>query len=437
MLSAEVGGEYNQSMETDDDVIFQRLPMATAMLTKSFRPFGYNPYGLRVTGRTRIVAVNFVRDDGYDGWRQEVIPGLRVPFHYRNFFESNLDANWYYTKYNLQETQDPYDANVLLDDSNSRNLPIIDYRVGTVLERVFPVSSSGFLATVTGLGAKNQDNNLVRVKHTIEPTISYRYVPEEDQDDLPLFDSRDRIEEKSLFTYGLRSALYGRFLPRRGAGEEIAELTPYVEELPMLEPQEPVTFGDAGSEGLRLPGVAIARRLGEVREIATAQVFQSYDAALDSEEEKESGRDSLSDVFVAASVFPSQYFGLGADSNVDHRDNSLSSWSLQTAFFDDRNDALRGRYTFVDGGVDQMEGNAELVLTEAVKLAYYARYDNDEGEFIEQQGVIRFLSSCNCWHFDLGVNDQINPDRQRLTLRFTFTGLGDITQDISTNRRGQ
>jgi LPS-assembly protein len=43
MLSAEVGGEYNQSMETDDDVIFQRLPMATAMLTKSFLPFGYNP----------------------------------------------------------------------------------------------------------------------------------------------------------------------------------------------------------------------------------------------------------------------------------------------------------------------------------------------------------------------------------------------------------
>jgi LPS-assembly protein len=56
-------------------------------------------------------------------------------------------------------------------------------------------------------------SNLYKVSkwmHTIEPTISYRYSPRVDQEDLPAFDEVDRIPYTNQITYGITQRLVGK-----------------------------------------------------------------------------------------------------------------------------------------------------------------------------------------------------------------------------------
>ena len=45
------------------------------------------------------------------------------------------------------------------------------------------------------------------IKHTIRPRIIHDFIPDVDQDDLPNFDSIDRIANKNLLTYSLTNTL--------------------------------------------------------------------------------------------------------------------------------------------------------------------------------------------------------------------------------------
>jgi hypothetical protein len=59
---------------------------------------------------------------------------------------------------------------------------------------------------------------------------------------------------------------------------------------------------------------------------------------------------------------------------------------------------------------------------------------NSEPGIINNRMAVRFYSGCNCWHADVGYSDQINPDIQTFYVNFSFTGLGDITQNIMNIR---
>jgi lipopolysaccharide assembly outer membrane protein LptD (OstA) len=117
--------------------------------------------------------------------------------------------------------------------------------------------------------------------------------------------------------------------------------------------------------------------------------------------------------------------------NTDSGD--FSSYSISVALRDDRNDVLRGRYTFVDGTVSQIEGNAELKLTDQLRAGAYGLYDANTDEFLQSQGLVRFQNSCNCWSVDLGVGQRINPDRRQVMLTFTFGGVGALRQGIGVS----
>src|SRR5262249_17004437 len=53
-----------------------------------------------------------------------------------------------------------------------------------------------------------------KLKHTIEPFVTYTYVPNYGQSSLPLFDEIDRVDGRSLFIYGATSRIYLKFGPR-------------------------------------------------------------------------------------------------------------------------------------------------------------------------------------------------------------------------------
>ena len=422
---AELSGEYNQAMLEDDQLIFQRLPEFNIYASKSVRPFGFNPYGIKLVPSVRGAITQFDRDRYYDGTRSDLYPSVRLPFHYQNYLSAEMSVGYRDTFYALQDRTRP-GTDTLLDSSDQRQIGNAAYSMSTSIERVYDLDEGNSLTYLTSLGSKNQDNKLVRVKHLVEPFFKYNYVPDVSQDELPFFDSLDRLREKSLFTFGARTSLLGRFTPRRESADAITELTPPLEELPTLRTGQPLsdlgeldTFGD-GSYGLRR---------GEVRELAYFTVKQAYDYTED-KDNNDPLRSAWSDTYMDLMLNPSSSFGFRFDTNYGFEDHNVSSWGVTTYLFDDRGDALRSRYSFVENNISQVEGNLELVLTDRLRLGYYARYDDVEAEFIENRIGLRLASSCDCWSFDLGVSDKINPDRQQIFLTFTFAGLGDITQNF-------
>ncbi len=437
-LVTEVSSEYNQSIYTDDDLVFQREPEFKINSLNNFRPFGYNPYGLKVVLKNDLSATNFVRDDGYEGWRTNLIPSLKVPFHYKNYFDSSAQISYNYADYSLSEDKIPGTNTAFDEDGNSmetdvfqkyesgaREIPIFNYNLSSGVEKVFDVEEDSLLSRLTTLGADNSGSILKRLKNTIEPSIAYKYVPDVDQDDLPYFDSGDRIREAGIVTYALKSSIYGRYMPRYPVSETISELTPELKDLPLIDTGSLSSIGE--NSAYNMPSMDYNFNKGSIRELMAFTLKQSYDHTVDEEKD---GIDSMSDVEADIDVYFSNYFATKFESNIDNDSGSFNSYGISSYLRDDRGDAFKARYTFMDNILEQIEGNIEFVLTDRLRAGYYTRYDIDSSDVIEQQIAFRILSACDCWHVDIGVSDKTNPDRQKVILSFTLGDLGGLTQSF-------
>jgi LPS-assembly protein len=273
-------------------------------------------------------------------------------------------------------------------------------------------------------GAKNERKELSRLKHTFEPSMTYAYVPDVDQSDLPKFDQNDRYRQRSLVGYGITSRLYGRFVEPYERSRDVEELTPSAENLPVFDLSTSVL--DFGRTMLLTPGGSFDRRSGNIRELVTLSVKQNYDF-VEAQKNLDPARDPFSDINVGLSLSPSPYFATGVQSNVSN-DGSFSSYQLSFGVRDDRDDALRARYSFIDQALEQFEGNAEVKLHEQLRLGYYARYDVTEGDMLENRGLLRFVNACKCWSIDVGVSERVNPDRRQVLVSFSLGGMGNLAQ---------
>lgn len=427
-VSAEGGLEYNQALVDPQETTLQRLPSLAVVGQKSFRPFGYNPYGVKVVSQNKISATSFSREESYDGERQDVFPTLSVPFHFSNYLTGQLEAASHQTFYQMRETFDT-DKGTDVDFDEQRSVYIFSSGVQTAVEKVYDLEEGNSLSWLTGLGSENQSTKLARVKHLIEPFMRYAYVPDTSQDDLPLYDGLDRIRERSLVTYGFRTSLQGRFLPTGGIQDnQIAELTPRVEDLPLFS--RDASLPDLGMDSVFEGGGGnLSIRQGEIREIAAFTMKQSYDY-IEDQANNDADRSPFSDVYGELSLFPTKSVGFRFDTNYNSEEHDPSSWGISTTVRDDRGDSLTARYSYIAEQVSQIEGNAELVLTDRVKLGYYGRFDELESEFLVHRVALRFSDSCRCWFFDVGMSERLNPDRQVATVSLTLVGLGDITQKM-------
>jgi LPS-assembly protein len=435
-LNLEARTEYNQMLITPQDLQFQRVPELAAAASETFRPFGQNALGAKLVTSADIVATDFVRQDGYDGWRVNLHPKVTLPFHIQNYVRAAASAELYQTEYSLRDTMLPSAATPLpdgateLESSNSRTVPVLSYGMSTGVERVYDLERGNLLSKVIGLGALNEGQELTRLKHTIEPLVNYTYIPEVEQDDLPLFDQLDRFRERSLLTYGFASRLYGRFFEPYERTTEIEELTSAQETLPMFDMNQSLL--DFGRGMVLAPERDIDVREGEIRELGMIRVRQGYDW-VEERKDLDPNRDALTDVNIGLALSPSSYFSTAFDSNLNTDSGDFSSYFISLALRDDREDVLRTRYNFVDGRVSQIEGNFELKLSDRLKAGAYGLYDTNTDEFLQSQGLLRFQNSCNCWSLDLGVGQRINPDRRQVMLTFTFGGVGALRQGVGVS----
>ncbi len=447
-FSLDLSSEYNQSMVQSDDLVFQRLPELSLTGMNFFRPFGESPYGLRLVVSHSADTTNFWRTEDYTGIRSEIYEKFKLPFYVGNLLDGSVEAGVRATQYQLnagdQVSDSELDSGVdplttLLPDSSNRLLPSLTAKVGTSFEKVFPVEEGNLFKFIGELGSLGRTQQITRMKHTIEPGLKYLYIPDVDQSDNPQFDSQDQIAQRNVVTYSLTQRLFTRYEPRNKYLFGVEEVTPRPENLGGLTASGPLDESVQFGVDPAVSGDYAPLRRGDVSELVTFKLSQSYNLLNPEDVGAPAGTSALSDANADLLLYPNEYVRLRGRTDFNIEESSFSSYLVEGQLSNSRGDLVRSRLRFVDGIPEtrQLESGIEIGLTDRIRFGYYTRYDDSIKKFIEQRAGVRLSSACNCWNFDVLVSDQTNPDNTKLTFNITLMGLGEIGNTLAQTVNNQ
>ncbi|HVM95640.1 MAG TPA: LPS assembly protein LptD [Candidatus Acidoferrales bacterium] len=375
-------GTYYQDLTTSvESQTLQAAPRLEAS--------GQLPLGLSLLGDMRAQGIDYQRARGVDGFRFDVEPGLTLPLPLQPFGFGSVRVGARETAYSLTDTKQSTVAAgkpTELPSSSNRELVTVAAEAGTTFDRVYPFEHWG----------------LERVKHTIEPEVSYLYIPAVNQDDLPLFDGVDRVNHRNLVTYGFASRLIGRFSQDDGD--------------------------------------ATAAKQTPIRELARLSVLQSYDLSREIAPLKLGTTvtgEHFSDIDIAGRVNPSRFLSVRFASNYNTSTTDLSS--ARVGFFvedprgrddDDRMQRLDTRtsagvsYRFLTNNLlQEVDTNIVLRLTDWAGFLYASRYNVVADRFLDNFVGLRMISSCDCWALDLTVTNRTNPSETEVKAQVTLLGV--------------
>lgn len=459
-------GVYYQDFIQEDDLTLQRLPQVQFFGSDRF-------FDRHLKLGMNSEFVNFDRKEGFDGPRVDLAPTATVPFRWQEFFNGNFGLQLRETAYHLNNTdlllpisqaggvQTPTTTQALEKDP-TREILQASAVLGTQLSRVFDVGGE----------------RVQKLKHTIEPEVDYLYVPDVNQDDLPIYDFVDRINRRNVFTYGFTSRLLAKLdkpppIERRRA-LSVGDMNPFTGEAaspfddentrgglsslgnPRLSGIQPSTDGltaeDTAKDALTptettapesLTPEQRAERLQEeksalshVAEWARLQLFQSYDLR-DSLQPNE--EDHFSDFDAHLRVSPVDYFRLIYNSTVNAKETRLTSASVGLQLRDPRARDPSGfltatqrasaalSYRFISQDVlEEIDGSIMVPLADTLSVFYQSSYDALQKTFLSKIAGLRLSSQCQCWIADVIVADRVNPDETEVRFQVTLIGLGSI-----------
>jgi hypothetical protein len=447
-------GTWYQDFINPDRFVFQVPPRVQGVAVQRFLD---DRIAVTVAGE----GANFQREQGFEGQRLDLRPELEIPWRLVHYAYGSWRAGLRETAYSLSDTTVPEQVNVnpadpgskppsilpALDRSATRELFTVNGEAHTQVARVFPFHHFGFDA----------------LKNTFEPTLGYLFVPRTDtrQAALPLFDDVDRINRRSVFTYGLTSRLLGRTSApttpaSRAATEEVRAPSG-----PAYDPEgddtlDSATPGTRAREALRTHDdeVATGGSHGAIRELGRFSIFQSYDSLnkggdfIDQTDPKTGrviprGATRASDLGVYLRMAPASFVSFEGRTDYDVNEGRTKGASIYlslsdpSTFTDDFSiQGLRGRshlsvsYRFVaNSALQEINGGLLLRLTKRYYGAFEARYDNISKKFLEVGGGLRFISDCECWVIDIGLSNRVNPNETQARVLVSLVGLGQVGRE--------
>jgi len=371
-------GTYYQDLTGYESHVLQRAP--------DIDLWGQTLIGRTVLGQLSASAVDFQRARSVDGFRMDLEPAAVVPLPLGRFGFGSVRAAVRETAYHLTDSR-LSDSGEELRTNQSRELFQLRADLGSALSRIYPVSSFG----------------MEKVKHIVEPTFEYLYVPAVSQNDLPLFDGTDRINHRNLLTYGIVNRFLGKF------------------------------SGNSGDHGD--PAGAHA----QIRELGRLSVLQSYDISREIAPQQ-TGRasDHFSDIEVDAQANPSSDLSLRFHMDYDAGNTNVSAATFGFFLQDPREphtatasqsliprSSLGASYRFqTQNQLQEVDPRLVLRLTNWAAFFYSTRYDIVANRFLDNFFALRLQSTCDCWSFDVGVTNKTNPQEVEVRAQLTLVGLG-------------
>lgn len=244
-----------------------------------------------------------------------------------------------------------------------------------------------------------------KIKHVIEPRLSYTYIPNIDKRDrrkIRVIDAIDDINQTSIATYSLTQRLLKKRMGRNGNAQTI--------------------------------------------EILRFDISQSFDFNKDTQpiSATNDGK-ALSDLRVDLNSRLTDALLFNIDATYDTYDTELESLNFEIGVKPVQNLSLFVERRFILDKSTFLLGSMNWTINKGWHILATTRYDELAGKFLENDLTLRYNNPCKCWGFSLDfINRKIitgNVDRQESKFLFTFTlrgigteGVGDKT--LSRIHRG-
>lgn len=394
-------------------------------------------------------ATYFWRAQGVHGWRFNANPRLTVPWRLGDYLYGYGTVGGYGTIYDTSG----HKIKILQVGTNNlsynNQLAIGPLTKGGLQTRWIPYAQTGVASLLQRVYGVDW-GPIEKLKNTIEPFATYTWVPTVSQKDLPLFDSIDRVNARSLITYGVTTRLYARMTTE-------SEPPPYYQENANAESGGAVAGGIKGAYGgqqsdMVNPTDTLTSYSGNttVRELLEATVEQAYDT---SHEINGNGL-GLSDIQTLIRIFPSSVASLSSLVGYDPRSHPGISYAnvafnFQPWWNQPKNNLYMGKalvgsflqvaYNYVRPSNAVQEGTSRNASEFITVRGYYdlfnrlgvyvaPNYDIAADKLLSAQYGVRIKSPSNCWAFDVGVIDSFNPNEVGVQVQLTLGGVGSIGQ---------
>ncbi len=436
-------GTWNQDLIQPQEFALQRLPQADVTGRQElFNNLMFADYDAQ--------AVNFYRYKGVDGWRFNANPRVTLPWRLGDYVfgygtigaqGSVYDTAGHNITVTPVGTPGPFEFNngLALGPINQTNvkvrgIPYAKTGLATVLDRVWDIGDW---------------HSIEKLKNTIEPFVNYAYVPRISQGSLPLFDQFDRINSRSLITYGVTTRLYGKLrdepdLPEGGTDETPGEAMS----------QQDSTVGPYGQtiepgESLTPKGGSIIRQGSHSQELAQLTVMQAYDPS----HQVATDGSKVSDLEAILNVYPTTLASFSSQldysprshagvsyanvyltlqppwsNNAQSKSNLYMGKALQGSFIqfgynysNPSSSVFRGT---TGNGAQLMSGRMYTDILDRFGLYFAPAYDFAAQKLLSTEYGLRLKSPCNCWAADVGVIDSYNPNEVQVQFQITLGGLG-------------
>ena len=300
----------------------------------------------------------FWREQGVTGHRLDINPRLSLPMRW-GFFEVTPDLGVRETVYRSQNGT---------EESHTRELWDFKTTVATEISRIFETGSK----------------RVPKLKHLVRPEISYTYVPDVDQRQIPDYDTA--VPKSNAITYGITQRLIGK-----------------VEEAP-----------------------------GKIRyhEFAYCKLSQTYNL-FEANQEVSPGsepRRPFGLINVEARVKLLQYINAENITAYDPNKNRFLSSYTTADFSDFRGDGLHLEYTWAEGTQDQINGNLRIRILSSLDASYGKRYSWLDQQSLETVYGLHYRHQC--WSVDLSYTERPaiagQPAENKIMLLFTIVGVTSV-----------
>jgi LPS-assembly protein len=371
-------------------------------------------------------AVNYWRQEGVDGTRLDIDPQLTIPWAWSNYLNGWATAGGDATEYDVSGHQ----VDVIPVGTKGRiynnNLVLGPLEAGGLMGRVVPNIELGMRTALLGHSDLSW-LDLGKATALTVPMVEYDYVPMVDQNRFPLFNETDRIEARSLITYGFST----RFFLQTGESN-------------------PLTGNYATNINRGRVGPAFKTANGYTEEILRISVQQAYDTRYAIAPDNS----HTSDIEFNGSVFPNRIisgltqidwsprsqqkldgasFGLQFQPpgqklpNIYTGRESIGSY-LQLAYTYAAANAVLQPPSSSENGISMVNMRAYTDLSSYLGAYFAPVYDLDAHRLLTDIIGVRLKSKCDCWFVDLGFSQTYNPNDTSVTFQVTLGGLGSIGQ---------
>ncbi|MGE5220268.1 MAG: LPS-assembly protein LptD, partial [Chloroflexota bacterium] len=383
--------------------------------------------GLPLEFRWRAEGVNYIRQESGDGLRFDLRPEVVFPFHLAPHLFGSLSAAPRETMYHVYAPVQSSDHNV------SREIIELRGNLGTSFSRIFGFNSFG----------------LSRVKHVVEPELSYLFVPGVNQSRIPIMDDVDRINRRNVLTFALTNRLWGK-----------------------------TTSGLAAPPSDSNVELLNSGLIGDVREMASLRLALSYDI-----NKERKGGDSLSDLDMNLHFTPLSYIDIAFVGGVNPGAWDFNQARLTFNVTDprpmlrrtldadfNRPNSLGASYQFLRRGpnsfladdanididkpldantcvahpldprcpgtgfdrntVGNLGANMLYHVHDNVLFNFNSTYNVRDSRFIGFRATTKLLSFCECWTLTFTVKHDVNPAKTSFGFDFSLLGLGNTKSSV-------